>query len=114
MNDSELSKKLTWMICLLSANLVVMVAVSCAIVFSLLPKMERVVQMIERVEARFHSFADDVQPVVTAGAGKTIETIKKMDADRLSETATEKADVLMDAATERAKRLLERDKKQKK
>jgi len=87
-----------------------MIAVAGAMVFGLLPKIERAVQTVERVEARFQSFADDVQPVVTAGAGKAIETIKKMDADRLSETATEKTNTLMDAAAERAKRFLDRDK----
>jgi hypothetical protein len=112
MNDSDLSKKLTWMIALLAANLLVTVAVACAMVFGLLPKIERAVQTTERVEARFQSFADEVQPVVTAGAGKAIETIKKMDADRLSDTATEKTDTLIDAAAERAKRFLERDKNQ--
>ncbi len=78
-----------------------MVAGCCEIVFGLPPKLVRAVQSTERVEARFQSFANEVQPVVSAGAGKTIEAIKKMDADRLSETATEKADSLMDAAAER-------------
>jgi hypothetical protein len=112
MNDTDLSKKLTWMIVLLAANLLVTVAAVCAIALGLLPKLERAVQTTERVEARFQSFADEVQPVVTAGAGKAIETIEKMDADRLSETATEKTDTLIDAASERAKRFLERDKNQ--
>ena len=67
----------------------------------------------ERVEARFQSFADEVQPVVTAGAGKAIESIQKMDADRLSETATEKADTLIEAAAESAKRYLERNQDEK-
>ena len=109
MDNLELTKRLTWMICLLMANLLVMVVVALAMVFGLLPKIERAVQTTERVEARFQSFADEVQPVVTAGAGKAIETIKKMDGDRLSETATEKTDSLIDAAAERAKRFLERD-----
>lgn len=110
MENPEVSKKLNWMICLLTANLLVMVAVGCAIVFGLLPKIERAVQTTERVEARFHSFANEVQPVVTAGAGKAIETIKKMDTDRLSETVTEKTDSLIDAAAQNAKRFLDRDK----
>ncbi len=37
----------------------------------------------------------------------------KVDADRLSRTATEKADVLIDSAAERAKRFLDRDKEKK-
>lgn len=110
MNDSESSKKLTWVICLLAANLLVVVAGAGAMVFGLLPKIERAVQTAERVEARFQSFADEVQPVVTTGAGKAIETIKKIDADKLSKTATEKTNTLLDAAGERAKRLLEGDK----
>lgn len=110
MNDSDSSKKLTWMIALLAANLLVTLGVACAMVIGLLPKIERAVQTAERVEDRFQSFADEVQPVVTAGAGKAIETIKKMDAGRLSETATEKTDNLIESAAERAKRFLERDK----
>jgi hypothetical protein len=113
MNDSEVSKKLTWMIYLLTANLLAIVAVACALVFGLLPKIERAIRTTERVEARLQSFADDVQPVVTAGAGKAMETIKKIDADKLSKTATENSNTLMDAAAERAKRFLERDKDKK-
>ena len=110
MTDTESSRKLTWVIYLLAANLVVMAVAAGAMVFGLLPKIERAVETAERVEARFQSFADEVQPVMTAGAGKAIETIKKMDAEKLSETATEKTDSLMNAATERAKRFLDKDK----
>ena len=110
MNDTESSRKLTWVIWLLGANLIVMAIAASAMVFGLLPKIERAIQTTERVEARFQAFADEVQPVLTAGAGKAIETITKMDADKLSETATEKTDSLMDAAAERAKRFLDRDK----
>lgn len=106
----DLSRKLTWVVWLLGANLVVLIVAAAAIVVSLLPKVERAVQTAERVEGRFQSFADEVQPVLTAGAGKAIETIKGMDAERLSDTATKKADSLMDTAAERAKRFLERDK----
>ena len=109
-NSSETSQKLTWVIVLLAANLVVMSVVGGALIFSLLPKVERAVKTVERVEERFQSFANEVQPVVTEGAGKAIETIKKMDADKLSETATEKTNSLMDAAAERAKRFLDNDK----
>lgn len=114
MDNPAVSKKLTWIICLLAANLLVMVTLGGALVFGLLPKVERAVQTTERVEARFQSFADEVQPVVSASAGKAVETIKKIDAERLSETATEKSDALIGAAAERAKRFLERDKKQEK
>lgn len=109
MDNPDVSKKMTWMVYLLTANLLVMAAITGAMWFGLLPKIERAVKTTERVEARFQSFADEVQPVVTAGAGKAIETIKKMDAERLSDTATEKADALLDAAAERTKRFLERD-----
>lgn len=111
MDHPELSKKLTWIIGLLAANLLVMIAVAGALLFGLLPKIERAVQATERVEDRFQSFADEVQPVVTAGAGKALETIEKIDADRLSKTATEKTDQLIDSAAEKARRFLERDKK---
>lgn len=109
-SSSDVSQKLTWMVWLLGANLVVVMIAAAAIVVSLLPKVERAVQTAERVEGRFQSFADEVQPVLTASAGKAIETIRGMDAERLSETATKKADSLMDTAAERAKRFLERDK----
>lgn len=111
MDHPELSKKLTWIVGLLAANLLVMVAVAGALLFGLLPKVERAVQTAERVEDRFQSFADEVQPVLTAGAGKAIETIEKIDADRLSKTATEKTDQLIDSAAEKARRFLDRDNK---
>ena len=110
MNDTETSCKLTWVVWLLAANFLVLTAGVAGLVFGLLPKIERAIETTERVEARFQTFADEVQPVLTAGAGKAIETIKKMDAARLSETATEKTDSIMDAAAERAKRFLDRDK----
>ena len=109
MSDSDVGKKLNWMVALLAANLLATIVLGCALAFGLLPKVERAVSATERVEARFQTFADEVQPVVTAGAGKAIETIEKMDADRLSETATEKTDALIDSAAERARRFLERD-----
>lgn len=109
MNDTESSRKLTWVIWLLAANLIVMAIAAGAMVFGLLPKIERAIQTTDRVEARFQAFADEVQPVLTAGAGKAIEAITKIDADRLSEAATEKTDSLMDAAAERAKRFLDQD-----
>ncbi|MEL6898739.1 MAG: hypothetical protein AAFP90_21790 [Planctomycetota bacterium] len=48
--------------------------------------------------------------MLTAGADKAVEAISKMDADKLSETATEKTDSLTNATAERAKRFLDRDK----
>ena len=110
MNDSQVSKKLNWMICLLSANLLAMVAGVCALVFGLLPKVERAVQTTERVEARLQSFANDVQPVVAAGAGKAVETITNMDTDKMSKSATEGTNKVIDAAAEGAKRFLDPDK----
>lgn len=110
-SDTESAKRLNWVIVLLTANLIAMLAIAFGLVFRLLPKVERAVQTTERVEARFQLFADEVQPVVAAGANKAIETIKKVDADQISENATKKANTIIDAATDRAKRLLERDKK---
>ncbi|TWT84406.1 hypothetical protein CA13_58840 [Planctomycetes bacterium CA13] len=111
MNDTEASKKLTRIVWLLSANLVMLTIGAAALMVGLLPKVERAVEATERVEERFQSFADEVQPVLSSGAGKAIETIQKMDAERLSETATDKTDILIEAASERAKRYLERDRK---
>lgn len=85
------------------------ILVLTAIVYMLLPKIERALGATERIEARFQSFADEVQPVLTAGTGKAVETIKNMDADSLSQTVTEKTDSLIDAAADRAKRFFDRD-----
>lgn len=111
MNHPETSKKLDRITYLLVANLLVMSIGAAGLVVGLLPKLERVTHTTERVEQRFQSFADDVQPVVSAGAGKAIESIRKIDADRLSKTATDRSDELLEAASERAKRYLGRDKK---
>lgn len=100
-------RRLTW---LAAANLVVMAVLLVALVALLIPKLERAVSTTERVEARFQSFADDVQPVVGAGAGKAVEAIKQMDAKRLSETATESSDETIRALGERLQRYLDRDK----
>lgn len=110
-NSSELAialglRRLVW---LGIANLIVMAVLAAALVFLMLPKLERAVATTERVEARFQAFADDVQPVVAAGAGKSIETIQKMDADQLAETATESSDTTIRELGERAKRFLNRD-----
>ncbi|QDU58522.1 6TM ABC transporter family protein [Aeoliella mucimassa] len=110
MDQPEVVKKLSIMVWLLAANMIAVVVLGAGLVFGLLPKIERAVQSVERVESRFGNFADKVQPVVTAGAGKAIETIKKVDSDKLSETATEKTDQVIEAAAERAKRLFNRDK----
>jgi len=72
--------------------------------WAFMAKVERVVQTTERIEARFQSFANEVQPVVSASAGKAIEAIQKVDADKLSETVTEKTDNLINSASDRAKR----------
>ena len=100
-------KAIKW---LLAANLVVILGGVLGLVFGLLPKLDRTIKVAESVEARFQDFADEVQPVVSAGAGKAIDTIQQMDAERLSETATEKADSLLGDAADRAKRFLEKDK----
>ena len=61
--------------------------------------------MTERVEARFQSFADDVQPAIKFGAEKAVEAIGGMDTKGLSEKANE----VIDAAAKRANRALEKD-----
>ena len=53
MTDTESARKLTWVIWLLVANLVVMAIAAGATVFGLLPKIERAIETTERVEARF-------------------------------------------------------------
>lgn len=109
MTDADISQKLSWVVRLLAANLLVMAAATGTLLFGLLPKVERGIQTTERVEARFQAFADEVQPVLGATADKAIETVKKMDAEKLSKTATDKTNALLDTAAERTKRFLNRD-----
>ncbi len=111
MRNSDTGKKLDRITYLLAANLFVMTVGAGGLVAGLLPKLERVTHTTERVEQRFQSFADEVQPVVSAGAGKAIESIKMIDADRLSKAVTDRSDKLIDAASEKAKRYLSHDKK---
>lgn len=118
MDHPETTRKLDRIANLLLANLIFMAIAAVALIVGLLPKLERisrsserVARSTERVDQRFQSFADEVQPVVSAGAGIAIESIEKIDTDRLSKTATEKSDQLIDAASDRVKRLLGTDKK---
>ena len=108
MNDQVTEDKLDKIAKLLKLNLIAMVVGALALGVGLLPQIIKARKTVDRVEQRFQDFADEVQPVVASGAGKAIETIKKMDASRLSETATDSSDELIKAAGERAKKLLER------
>lgn len=107
-NNTDLATGIQRLVWLAAANLGVMLVLLIALVVLLVPKLERAVSTTERVEARFQSFADDVQPVVGAGAGKAIEAIQQMDAKRLSETATESSNETIRALGERAKQFLDR------
>lgn len=109
MDHPENSKKLDRITNLLILNLIVMLIGAAALIVGLLPKLERVAkstervaQGTERVDQRFQSFADDVQPVVSAGADVAIDSINKI-----------KSDELIDSATDQAKRFLGLDKKKK-
>jgi archaellum component FlaC len=108
MDNPETTKKLDRIANLLVANLLVMLIGAAALIVGLLPKLERisrsgerVAKSTERVDQRFNSFADDVQPVVSAGADVAIDSINKI-----------KSDEIIDAASDKAKRLLgiDRDK----
>lgn len=109
--NHELAKKLDRIAFLLLLNLVAFGVAVLAIAGGLLPMLLSVSRSTARVEQRFQEFADEVQPVVSAGAGKAIETISGIDAGRLSDTATESSDELIRSAGERAKRYLERPKR---
>ncbi len=113
MDHPETTKKLDRIANLLIANLIFMAIAAAALIVGLLPKLERisrsserVAQSTERVDQRFQSFADEVQPVVSAGADITKQSIDKIDTDRLSK----KSDQLLDAASEKAKRFFGIDK----
>ncbi len=117
MDHPETTKKLDRIANLLILNLIVMFIGAAALITGLMPKLERmaksterVAKSTERVDQRFQSFADEVQPVVSAGADIAKQSIDKIDTDRLSKSATEKSDQLIDAATDKAKRLLGIDK----
>ena len=111
MENDETHRKLDRISFLLAANLIVMVICGVGLVAGLLPKLGRLTEATERVEKRFQSFADDVQPVVSAGAGKMVDSIRQIDSERLSNTATESTDELIKAAGEKAKRYLEKKNK---
>ncbi len=113
MDHPETTKKLDRIANLLILNLIVMFIGAAALIVGLMPKLERitksserVAQSTERVDQRFQSFADEVQPVVSAGADIAKQSIDKIDTERLSK----KSDQLIDAATDKAKRLLGIDK----
>lgn len=50
-----------------------------------------------------------MQPVVHSAGAKVIGVIERIDAERLSDTATARADQLIESAADRARRFLERD-----
>jgi hypothetical protein len=117
MNDAAsvaTQKQLSLIVYLLAGNLAALVIGAAALVVGLLPKLERVAQTTERVEARLQSLADTVEPVLQAGVGKSIQAIESMDTKKLSESATKAADGVIDAAGERAKRYLDKDKSKSK
>lgn len=102
MDHPETNRKLDRIANLLIANILVMIIGAAALIIGFVPKLERisrsserVAQSTERVDQRFQSFADEVQPVVSAGADVAIDSINKI-----------KSDELIDAASDRAKRLL--------
>jgi hypothetical protein len=99
-------RRLNHIVWLLAANLALTSVFLAVLALGFLPKAQRALDATERVEARFQSFADDVQPVLKAGSGKAVEAIEGMDSVGLSEKANE----VVDAAADRAKRALEKDK----
>ncbi len=112
MSNESSNNSLRYLCVINTVQAVVIAALGCVLVFQLLPKAERGVQVAERMEARFQAFADEVQPVVSAGAGKAIEAVRKMDADKLGATATEAVDTTIDAAKDRVKKFIDGKKKE--
>ncbi len=107
MNEKATSRKLNLIAWLLVLNMLVMSLGAIVLVVGLLPKLERIAVSSERVEQRFQSFADDVQPVVSAGSSKAIDAIDRIDVDRLTDTANEQSDELLKKLSEKAMRMLE-------
>lgn len=106
------SKALIALVVLGVLQLVVIVILGAVLIGTAMPKLERGVQVAERVEGRFNGFADKVEPVITAGAGKAIDAIKGMDAGKISGAATEGVTETLEAGKERAKRFFNKDKKE--
>jgi uncharacterized protein YoxC len=72
MDSPETAKKLDRIANLLIANLILMAIAAAALIVGLLPKLERISRSserfakgTERVDQRFQSFADEVQPVIS-------------------------------------------------
>ncbi len=98
MDYPETNKKLDRIANLMIANLIVMAIVAAAFIVGLLPKLERmasgterVAKSTERVDQRFQTFADEVQPVVSAGADIAIDSLNKIKSDELIDSASDKA-----------------------
>ncbi len=111
--DSKVIGLLRWVVGLLALNLVVIAVTAAVLILGLTPKAERGVQVAERMEERFQGIADHVEPVVMAGAGKTIQAIQNMDASQIADHATDGVSGVVDSAAERARDYLN-NKKQKK
>jgi hypothetical protein len=107
MEEPEISKKLDRITMLFVANLLVVSVAAVALVVGLIPKLERAVRSTERVEMRLLEFADKVDPILSAGAGKAIQSLENIDTEKLSKTATDASDALIKAAAEKAKAMLE-------
>ena len=107
MEEPEIAKKLDRIILLFVSNLLVVSVAAVALVVGLIPKLERAVNATERLELRLHEFADKVDPILSAGAGKAVQSLENMDTERLSKSATDASDALIKAAAEKAKAMLE-------
>lgn len=114
MQDETQKNLLTQMKILTTTVVVQAVALVTTLGFvaiSILPKVERVTSTAERLEARFHSFADKVEPVVDTGAAKAVESLKRIDSEVVGEKLTEGVSETVDATKQRMKRILDGDKK---
>jgi hypothetical protein len=78
---------------------------------SILPKVERITSTAERLEARFQSFAEKVEPVIATGAAKAVESIRQIDSHVVGEKLTEGVSETVDGAKGRLKRILDGDQK---
>jgi len=102
MNDKITHKKLNNISWLLALNAALTALLAGTIVFYIVPK-------VNGVEERFHSFADEVEPVIKSSAGKANDFLEGMDTEAIGDDAEERARDILDAAAEKAEKILKGD-----
>ncbi|MEM9478170.1 MAG: hypothetical protein AAGA58_00765 [Verrucomicrobiota bacterium] len=106
---SDHEKRQRQVIGLLTANLITIVVGAAIISILFLMESRKIRASVERIETRFHTIADDVQPVVSTGAGKVVEGMENLDVEGISKTLSDKSNALLEAASDKAIDFLKKD-----